>query len=110
MGSNRLRLSAPKEAVNVALSASLSSDRGSHRSHCARQPNGRHRRAAIFRYRGLHSGSKRSEAAENSREVVMAKYMITGTYTADGLKGLYRDRASGRVPPCSPPLWRSMQT
>jgi len=27
----------------------------------------------------------------------MAKYMITGTYTADGLKGLYRDKASGRV-------------
>ena len=27
----------------------------------------------------------------------MAKFMITGTYTADGLKGLYRDKASGRV-------------
>jgi uncharacterized protein with GYD domain len=26
----------------------------------------------------------------------MAKYMITASYSADGLKGLYKDKASGR--------------
>jgi uncharacterized protein with GYD domain len=27
----------------------------------------------------------------------MAKFMITGSYTADGLKGLFKDKASGRL-------------
>jgi uncharacterized protein with GYD domain len=27
----------------------------------------------------------------------MAKFMITASYTAEGLKGLYKDKASGRV-------------
>ena len=26
----------------------------------------------------------------------MAKYMVTASYSADGLKGLYKDKASGR--------------
>jgi len=29
-------------------------------------------------------------------EHVMAKYMVTASYSADGLKGLYKDKASGR--------------
>jgi uncharacterized protein with GYD domain len=27
----------------------------------------------------------------------MAKYMITGSYTVEGLKGLFKDKATGRV-------------
>jgi uncharacterized protein with GYD domain len=27
----------------------------------------------------------------------MAKFMISGAYTADGLKGLFKDKASGRL-------------
>jgi uncharacterized protein with GYD domain len=35
-------------------------------------------------------------AGKTREERVMAKYLITASYTADGMKGLHKDKASGR--------------